>query len=305
MSQEEVIANGSGFHINRGERRLEGKVALITGAVGGIGEVIARLFVHHGAKLILADISDEGGRKLSETLGQPGVATYVHCDVSNDQHMQAAVDLAVTMHGHLDIMYSNAGIIDRSCGNKAADYDMEEFDRIMSVNVRGTMAAIKHAARVMIPRKKGCIVCTASIAGITGALASYAYTASKHAVLGLVKNAAGELGKHGIRVNSVSPYGVATAMSVGTMKSLQSYQDENGENLNGNGKTEVVTEEDKLNMESFCDSMANLKGQTLKAEDVAEAGLFLASDEAKYVSGHNLVIDGGFTVVNHSWLMYR
>ncbi|XP_057822020.1 momilactone A synthase [Cryptomeria japonica] len=283
MSQEEVIANGSGFHINRGERRLEGKVALITGAVGGIGEVIARLFVHHGAKLILADISDEGGRKLSETLGQPGVATYVHCDVSNDQHMQAAVDLAVTMHGHLDIMYSNAGIIDRSCGNKAADYDMEEFDRIMSVNVRGTMAAIKHAARVMIPRKKGCIVCTASIAGITGALASYAYTASKHAVLGLVKNAAGELGKHGIRVNSVSPYGVATAMSVGTMKSLQN----------------------KLNMESFCDSMANLKGQTLKAEDVAEAGLFLASDEAKYVSGHNLVIDGGFTVVNHSWLMYR
>ena len=174
------------------------------------------------------------------------------------------------------------------------DYNMDEFDRIMNVNAKGAMLGIKHGARVMIPRKAGCIICTTSIAGIMRGLSPYAYTASKHAILGLVKNAAAELGKYAIRVNFVSPYGVATSMSVGVSKEMD-----------GKASASAITEEDRLRVEEGCKSIANLKGPDLKAGDVVEAGLYLASDEAKYVSGHNLVVDGGFTVVNHSWHFYQ
>eukprot|EP01018_Ginkgo_biloba_P027557 Gb_30884 [translate_table: standard] len=219
------------------------------GGAAGIGEAIVRLFVKHGAKVIIADIADQAGKRLSEELGICG--TYVHCDVSKEEDVSAAVDLAVRMHGCLDIMYNNAAILGKSCVNNVGEYDMEDFDR--------------------------------------GGLAPYAYTASKHAIVGLMKNGAAELGQYGIRVNSVSPTGVATAMTVKYV----------------NGSDSSVTEENMLNVEKFADSVANLKGPTLKAQDIAEAGLYLASDEAKYVSGHNLVVDGGVTVVNHSWGLYR
>ena len=208
--------------------------------------------------------------------------------------MESTVDEAIKLHGQLDIMFNNAGVIENpnSMGVVISDYNMDEFDRIMNVNAKGAMLGIKHAAQVMIPRKAGCIICTASIAGIMGGLSPYAYTASKHAILGFVKNAAAKLGKYGIRVNSVSPYGVATSMSVGVSKEMD-------------GEASAITEEDRLRVEEGCKSIANLKGPALKAGDVAEAGLYLASDEAKYVSGHNLVVDGGFTVVNHSWHLYQ
>jgi len=187
-------------------------------------------------------------------------------------------------------MYNNAGSNDRVLVKSVAEYDMEQFDRVMNINVKGVMHGIKHAARVMIPRKKGCIISTTSVAGILGGAAPYSYTASKHAVIGLTKNGAAELGKYGIRVNTVSPYGVATALAVQYFKQ---------------GDSPSITEEDKAALEGFCNSIGNLQGHTLKAEDIAEAGLYLASDESKYVSGHNLVVDGGFTVVNHSWGLYR
>eukprot|EP01018_Ginkgo_biloba_P027780 Gb_16803 [translate_table: standard] len=272
-------------------RRLDGKVAIVTGGASGIGEAIARLFTKHGAKVIIADIADEAGKRLSEELGVS--ATYVHCDVTKEEDVSEAVDLAIKMHGYLDIMYNNAGIIEESFVQKAAEYKMEEFDRVMSVNVRGVMLGIKHAARVMIPRKKGCIICTTSLAGVIGGLAPYAYTASKHGVIGLTKNGAAELGKYGIRVNCVSPTGVATAMAI---RISRRRQDED---------TFSISEEVKMKIENACESLANLKGVTVKVEDIAEAGLYLASDEAKYVSGHNLVVDGGFTVVNHSLGLYR
>nr|ABK24336.1 unknown [Picea sitchensis]ACN40053.1 unknown [Picea sitchensis] len=291
MSNEEFNAAASSvgnLSFNGSERRLKGKVAIITGGASGIGEAIVRLFTKHGAKVILADIADEAGRNLAGSLSPP--ATYVHCDVSKEQDVRAAVDLAMEKHGQLDIMYNNAGTIEFVAVESVAEYEMEQFDRVMSVNVRGAMLGIKHAARVMIPRKKGCIISTASVAGILGGLTPYAYTASKHAILGLTKNGAAELGKYGIRVNTVSPSGVATALLV---------------NYNKQGNGSVVSEEDKAAVEAYCTSIGNLEGATLRAEDIAEAGLYLASDEAKYVSGHNLVVDGGFSVVNHSWKLYR
>jgi len=264
---------------------LEGKVAIVTGGAAGIGEAIVRLFTKHGAKVIIADIADEAGRTLAESLSP--AATFLHCDVSKEEDIRAAVDLAMEKHGQLDIMYNNAGINDPVMVKGVAEYEMEQFDRVMSVNVRGVMLGIKHAARVMIPRKKGCIISTGSVAGIMGG-SRFAYTASKHAVIGLTKNGAAELGKFGIRVNAVSPYALATALTVQNFKQGDS-----------------TSEEDMATAEAFYNRFANLQGTTLKPEDVAEAGLYLASDEAKYVSGHNLVVDGGFSVTNHSWRLYR
>lgn len=272
-----------------GERRLEGKVVIVTGGAAGIGEAIVQLFIKHGAKVIIADVAEKAGRKLEQSLS-PAVATYVHCNVSKEEDVSAAVDVAIDKYGQLDIMYNNAGTNDSFLVKSVVEYDMEQFDRVINVNVKGVMHGIKHAARVMIPRKKGCIISTTSVAGILGGAAPYSYTASKHAILGLTKNAAAELGKYGIRVNTVSPYGVATALAVQYFKQ---------------GDASSISEKDKAAMEGFCDSIANLQGHTLKAEDIAEAGLYLAGDESKYVSGHNLVVDGGFTVVNHSWGLYR
>lgn len=274
---------------NVGDRRLEGKVAIVTGGAAGIGEAIVRLFIKHGAKVIIADVAEKAGRKLEGSLS-PAVATYVHCDVTKEEDVGAAVDVAIHKFGQLDIMYNNAGTMDSFLVKSVEEYDMEQFDRVMNVNVKGVMHGIKHAARVMIPQKKGCIISTTSLAAILGGVAPYSYTASKHAILGLTKNAAAELGKYGIRVNTVSPSGVATAFSVQHFKQ---------------GDDSSISEEDKAAIEGFCNSFANLQGHTLKPEDIAEAGMYLASDESKYVSGHNLVVDGGFTVVNHSWGLYR
>eukprot|EP00253_Pinus_taeda_P000962 PITA_00962 len=291
MSNEELTAAAScvgDLSFNGQQRRLEGKVAIITGGASGIGEAIVRLFTKHGAKVIIADIADDAGGNLAESLSP--WATYVHCDVSKEEDISTAVDLAMEKHGQLDIMYNNAGTVEFLVIESVAEYEMEQFERVMRVNVRGVMLGIKHAARVMIPRKKGCIISTASIAGIVGGLCPYAYTASKHAIIGLTKNGAAELGKYGIRVNAVSPAAVATTLLNNYLK---------------RGNASAVSEEDKAAVEALANTVANLEGATLKADDIAEAGLYLASDEAKYVSGHNLVVDGGVSVVNHSWKLYR
>jgi NAD(P)-dependent dehydrogenase (short-subunit alcohol dehydrogenase family) len=247
MSNKEVHGAADNLGLLHGsERRLEGKVAIITGGAMGIGEAIVRLFTKHGAKVIIADLADEAGKKLAESLSPP--ATYMHCDVSKEQDITAAVDLAIEKHGQLDIMFNNAGTGLTVLVKSVTEYDMEQFDRVMKVNVRGVMLGIKHAARVMIPRKKGCIISTASVAGILGGGDSYSYTASKHAVIGLTKNGAAELGKYGIRVNAVSPYGVATPLAVQCLKK---------------DDASSISEEDKAAVEAFFNSLANLQGVTL------------------------------------------
>ncbi|KAH9288870.1 hypothetical protein KI387_032987, partial [Taxus chinensis] len=252
------------------KRRLEGKVAIITGGASGIGEATVVLFVRHGAKVIIADIAAEAGIKLAESLSPS--ATFIHCDVTKEQDVRAAVDFAIEKFGRLDIMLNNAGTTDIPEGG-AAEYDMEEFERVMNVNVKGVMHGIKHAARVMIPNKKGCIISMGSIAGVLGGKGSFAYTASKHAIIGMTKNGAAELGNYGIRVNSVSPSAIPTNIG-----------------------SQFLKYEMKAILEAISKKIAILKGVTLEVEDIAEATLYLASEESKYVSGHNLVVDGGYTV---------
>ncbi|GLJ38430.1 hypothetical protein SUGI_0782660 [Cryptomeria japonica] len=226
--------------------RLEGKVTIITGGARGIAEATVRLFAKHGANVIIADIEDDAGKLVSESLF-PAV-TYMHCDVSNEKDVAHVVNTTVSKYGRLDIMFNNTGFLGEQAKRKSImDFDAEEFHNVMGVNVKGVCLGMKHAARIMVPRRSGCIISTASVAGVQGGLGPHAYTTSKHAIVGLTKNAACELRKYGIRVNSISPFGA----------------------------------------------------HTLRATDIAEAALYLVSDEAKYVSGHNLVVDGGITSINN------
>ncbi|XP_065857736.1 short chain aldehyde dehydrogenase 1-like [Euphorbia lathyris] len=255
-------------------KRLQGKVALITGGASGIGEETARLFARNGAKVIIADVQSESkGKHLSEEIrsesGQQ--TTYIQCDVTKESDVEKAVNAAVSMHGKLDIMYNNAGITGKYDTN-ILEIDVEDFRRVLDINLTGAFLGAKHAARVMIPKKRGSILFTSSIASVTNGGMPQGYTASKHGVVGLMHNLTVELGKHGIRVNCVSPAGVPTATAA---------------------KAAGV---DVSEIQKGFYSMANLKEVNLDARDIAEAAMFLGSDESKYVSGVNLVVDGGFNL---------
>lgn len=247
---------------------MEGKVALITGGASGVGERTARLFCRRGAKVVVADVQVSLGQAICADI-PGGAAAFVRCDVTDEASVRDAVDFAVALHGRLDVMVNNAAVIGK---NKVlVESEREDFERTLAVNLTGVFLGTKHAARVMIPAGKGSIVNVGSVAAVQGGGGPYGYTAAKHAVVGLTKNAAAELGRLGIRVNCMSPSAMATPM-------LQRYLGMEGEEL-----------------ERAAASVGTLKGVELTVEDAAEAVAFLASDAAKFVNGHNLVVDGGAT----------
>ncbi|XP_017982409.1 PREDICTED: momilactone A synthase, partial [Theobroma cacao] len=202
---------------------------------------------------------------------------FVHCDVTKEKDVENAVNAAISQYGKLDIMLNNAGIIEVPKPN-ILDNDKSDFERVLNVTLVGAFLGTKHAARVMKPASRGSIITTASICSKVGGIASHAYTSSKHGVVGLMRNAGVELEQFDIRVNCISPYVVATPLA------------KNFLNLDDEGVHGIY---------------ANLKGAILEPEDVAGAALFLGSDESKYVSGLNLIIDGGVTITNSGFSMFR
>ncbi|CAN1178875.1 Short chain aldehyde dehydrogenase 1 [Linum perenne] len=269
--------------------RLQGKVALITGGASGIGESTVRLFVQNGAKVLIADVQDKLGESLAQELGLPETISFVHCNITSDSDVQNAVDTAISRYGQLDIMYNNAGI-GGNLETTILNSDNADFKRVLEINLFGSFLGAKHAARVMIPARKGCILFTGSVAASISGDLSYAYKASKHAILGLNNNLTVELGKYGIRVNTISPYGVATPMVTSGMQMDKKAAEEF---MSAAGNLRGGMQMDKKAAEEFMSAAGNLRGAILEPEDVAKAALYLASDDAKYVSGLNLIVDGG------------
>ena len=248
-------------------------MAIITGGASGIGASTVHLFHEHGAKVVIADVQDNLGQEIADKLGKN--VSYIHYDVTNEDDICNLIDTTVAKHGQLDIMYNNAGIIDSPLG-RILDTKKSDLERTISVNLVGSFLGAKHAARVMVPQRKGCILFTSSAATAIAGISSHAYAASKYAIVGVAKGLAAELGQYGIRVNCVSPFAVL-----------------------GTGMSSEMSEADKSKAEfALSNHVGNLKGQILKAEDVARAALYLASDEANYISGLNLLVDGGYSVVN-------
>ena len=249
--------------------RLEGKTALITGAASGLGEGTARRFVEEGAEVVLADIQEARGQALAKELG--AAARFVRCDVTVEADIAEAVDLAVSQFGKLDCMVNNAGVV--GAVGSLIDTSAEAFDHTMAILSRGVFLGIKHAGRVMVPRKSGSIISLASTAGVLGGEGPHVYTMAKHGVIGITKSAASEFSSNNVRVNAVAPGGTVTALT--------------SDVLTGDPEALAATTE--------AIAAGSPLGFAATPIDIANAILYLASNEARYVTGHTLVVDAGST----------
>jgi len=252
------------------DQRLAGRVAVITGGASGIGAATAKLFVAHGAKVMLGDIQDEQGEAFAASLGSD--AAFRHCNVTKEEDVQGLIDGAVEHFGRIDIMFNNAGIV--GAIGPLESTPAAEWQMTLDILLNGVFYGMKHASKHMKKQGSGSIISMSSVAGVTGGLGPHAYAAAKHAVVGLTRNLAAEVGAFGVRVNCIAPYSVATPMVADAYLS------------------------DHTNIDQTMKMLADespLKGRPGTADDVANAALWLASDESGYTSGMTLTVDAGIT----------
>ncbi len=256
---------------------LEGKVAVITGGTSGIGARTAEVFVAEGAKVVIAARRKERGERLAQKLGD--AATFIRTDVSVEADVKAMVDHAVDRFGRLDCLMNNAGRGSQFAA--IADADLEQFDAVIAVHLRAVLAGMKYAARVMAVQGTGSIINVASVNGTRAGLGGHYYSAAKAAAIHLTRCAAIELGEKGIRVNSLSPGMIATG-AFGKYMGMQSDEADDHPEYAEAAIGSVLPRWQPLPYVG-------------RVDDIAQAALFLASDASRFVTGHNLVVDGGIS----------
>jgi NAD(P)-dependent dehydrogenase (short-subunit alcohol dehydrogenase family) len=254
---------------------FNGKVAVITGAGNGIGRAAALAFGKAGARLVLVDRDSAAGEAVAGIVRQQGgEARFVAADVTRSAEVERYVQAALAAHGRIDCFFNNAGIEGKVAA--LADYDEAVFDAVIGVNLKGVFLGLRHVLPVMLRQRGGAVVNTASVAGLVATPGMSAYVASKHAVIGLTKTAAGEVARAGVRVNAVCPGPVETRM----MHSLESQLDP--------ADPDAVGRRYRAGLPS---------GRYSTPEEIANVVLFLCSDLAGNVNGAQWVVDGARTAV--------
>jgi 3-oxoacyl-[acyl-carrier protein] reductase len=253
---------------------LSNKIAVVTGAAGGIGKGIARLLVENSARVIITDIKDEEGVKTAAEFSKIGSCKYVHLDITDTGKVDQFVDEVAKEHGRIDIFVNNAGINTPGSRRKNIDeFSVEEWQRVLGVDLNGTFYCSRAAARVMVKQKSGRIVNIGSVFGSVPARLQIAYLAAKAGVHNFSKGMALELAPYGINVNVVAPGSILTE---GTRELFY-----------GNDAAQKEFRERMLSHVPL--------GHPGETEDIANAVLFLCGQESKYITGHVLTVDGGWT----------
>ena len=251
--------------------RLEDKVTIITGGASGMGRVAANLFAREGARVVLADVSEEAAESAAaEVRSAGGEATAVAADVSDETQARRMVEHAVATFGRVDVLYNNAGIMP-AADHSVVDTDVATWDRVMAVNVRGVFLGCKYAVPRMVEQRSGSIINIASFVAILGcSVPQDAYTASKGAVLSLTRSLAVQFGPHGVRTNAICPGPVETPLLMDWL-----VKDEEAKRIR---------------------LARNPTGRFGKPEEIVHMAVYLASDESRWTNGASLVVDGGITV---------
>jgi NAD(P)-dependent dehydrogenase (short-subunit alcohol dehydrogenase family) len=251
--------------------RLQDKVAIITGAGGGMGRVAADLFAREGAKVVVAEFGEAAGQETVARVEQAGgAATFVKTDVSDEASAKAMVDHAMATYGRVDVLYNNAGVMPEA-DHSVIDTDVATWDQVMAVNVRGVFLGCKYAIPKMVEQGSGSVINIASFVALLGcSVPQDAYTASKGAIISLTRSLAVQFGPNGVRSNAICPGPVETPLLMDWL-----VKDEEAKRIR---------------------LARNPTGRFGKPEEIVNMAVYLASDESRWTNGASLVVDGGISV---------